>query len=78
MLSEQKWIWCPYCKRWFKTIPQIVTRCIYCGNQIDEIIQNTPIKTRLNATILEAEDKRTDATADKSSQLTGRTTDDWY
>ena len=27
---------------------------------------------------VEREDKRTDATADKSSQLTGRTTDDWY
>lgn len=57
MLTEQKWIWCPYCKRWFKTIPQTVTRCKFCGNQTDEILQNIPIKTRLNApTILEAEE----------------------
>lgn len=36
MLTEQKWIWCPYCKRWFKTIPQTVTRCKFCGNQTDK------------------------------------------
>lgn len=63
-----------------------------CYKTMEELMQSTTINmsaealsllcgfTTINnaSTILEAEDKRTDATADKSSQLTGRTTDDWY